>query len=530
MAPFESNIEFTADNWDALDGKEVKECFGVVFNSERNCFFVTLFYRQFRFFLFSYLFRAFCIVVFWVIMFCMLSGKYFSPGTLYFDTMSTILFAGLVGTLGAYVVQVPTIVGVIWAGILWNNAPYVGRLTSGINTDMRQFVSTLGLAIGVLRAGLSLNVIRFKQKFKHYMIFALVPACAEMVVHGVVCHALFHYDSYKIAFAEGFLVSCIAPSVIVPTIIAYQKRGYGVRDGPPMMILCSVAFDTALCIWGIQFLLALEFQRMSTTVLVVLAPVQVLIGMIGGVLLGVVVFLVTFCVLFMEGERLPAVRNDRQLTLRHNVHVRYFSILFMVLIVFCEMAIGRRFNCLGGGAVGVVCTAGTFNFLCVRGGTRDHLRVKADMAQSLTTVWDYFAMPALFGLSGSAVNVHELFDRSFIGSAFALVFIGLGTRFLAALAVPIATRLGLTWKEMLFVGVGWLGKGSIQGALGSTCLQFAADALATATTAEETAWAQQRRRDGTKMKNVAILSVLVACPICSIFLSRLTGKLLRPGT
>ncbi|EPY26901.1 hypothetical protein AGDE_11035 [Angomonas deanei] len=531
VSPFENNASFTGDNWNSLvDGDAVDKWFDIAFDDTRYCFYVTVFKRRFRVFLFSYLLRGFVIFIMWVIMFNMLLGKYFSPGGLYFDTFSTIIFAGLVGTLGAYVVRVPTIVGVIWAGILYNNVPYVGRLTGGINSDMRQFIGMLGLSIGIVRAGLSLNVIRFKQKFKHFICFSCIPASVEMVVHGVCARYIFHYDSWKICFAEGFLVASIAPSVIVPIIISYQRKGYGVRDGPPMMILCSIAIDTALCIWGIQFLLALEFKRMNTALLIVLAPVQILVGIIGGIILGFVVFVVTFFILFMEGERLPAVRNDRKLTIRHSVHIRYISILFMVLIAFCEISIGFRFNCIGGSAIAVVFTAGSFNYFCVRGGTRDHLQVKAEMAQSLTTLWDYIAMPALFGLSGANVNVHQLFDRSFIGQAFALVFIGMGVRSLAAMGTPLMTRLGLNWRELIFCGVGWIGKGSVQGALGSTCYNYAVEARAKATTPEEYAWATQRMADGIKMKNVAILGILVACPICSIFLSRFTGKLLTPGT
>lgn len=530
MQPYEQNASYTADDWDDMTETKVRRWFGVEFDTRRGCFFVTVFKRRVRVFLFSFLFRAFCLFLFWVVMFCLVPKNWFYPGGLYFDTIDTIVFAGIAGTLVARVLTIPSIVGVIWAGILWNNVPYTTRLTKGITLDMRQFIGMFGLTIGLIRAGLSLNVIRFKQKFKHYITFSLLPMSMEMLVHGICCKFIYHYPNYRWAFAEGFLLSSIAPSVVVPVIISFQRRGYGVRDGPSMMMLCSIAVDTAVCVWGIEFLLSLEFHRMSTALLIVLAPIQVLVGLVGGVILGTLVFVATFYILFMEGERLPSVRSDRMLTLRHSVHVRYISIFFMVLVSFSGIAVGKRFSVLGGSAIGVVTIAGTFNYLCVRGGTADHLRVKADMAQTLTTVWDYIAMPSLFGLSGAAVNVHELFSRSFIGQAFGLVFIGMGTRSLFAMLSPLITRLGLSWPEIIFCGIGWIGKGSVQGSLGSLAQTYATAELAAATTSEAKAVALQRIEYGRKMKNTAVLGILVACPICSIFLTRFTDRLLKPNT
>lgn len=531
MLPYESQASFTGDNWDdVLSHEKSTKCFEFAFDKTRYCFYLTIFRRVYRVFIFSFLLRCFCVFLFWVIMFCLVKPNYFYPGGMFFDTLSTILFAGIAGTIAARVLTIPTLIGVIWAGILWNNVPHTGRLTAGITLEMRQFISYFGLSIGLIRVGLSLNVIRFKQKLKHYIVFSILPMAAEAMVHGVCSKAIYRFPNYRWAFAEGFLLSSIAPSVVVPIIIAYQRRGYGVRDGPPMMMLCSIAVDTSICIWAIQFLLALEFQTMSTALLIVLAPVQVIVGLVGGVLLGMAVFAVTFFVLFMEGERLPGVRAGRQMTLRHSVHVRYLSIGFMVLVAFTCMAVGRRFSCVGGAAVGAVTVAGTFNFLCVCGGTRDHLRVKADMAQTLTTVWDYIAMPSLFGLSGAAVNIHELFARDFIGQAFGLVFIGMGVRSLFAMLSPLITRLGLSWQEIVFCGIGWIGKGSVQGAMGGTAQLYAEQELARATTPAEIAVARERVALGIKMKNTAILGILVACPLCSIFLTRFTPNLLKKGT
>ncbi|KAK7200364.1 hypothetical protein NESM_000090400 [Novymonas esmeraldas] len=519
-----------ANDWDDTTEEVVHRWFDLEVDVARCCCYVTLFRRRFCVFIVSYVLRCFCLFLFWVIMFSLIPENWFSPGGLYFDALATIVFSGIVGTAVARLLTIPSPVGVMCAGILWNNVPYTGRLTSGITLSLRQFVAMVGLTIGLIRAGLSLNVIRFKQKFKHYLAFSLLPMLAEALVHGVCCKYIYGYPNYRWALAEGFLLSSVAAGVVVPPLIAYQHKGYGARDGPPMMMLCSVAIDTAVCVWAVQLLLSLEFELASRVQVIVLAPMQLVAGLVGGVLLGALVFAVTFYILFIEGEPLPGRRGGHALTMQHSVHVRYLALSFLVLVSLAGVSVGYRFYCVGGASIGVLAITGTFNYLCLRGGTADHLRMKADMVQTLTTVSSYIAMPALFGLSGASVDVSDLFARDFIGLAFGLVFIGIGARCLCAMAVPHLTGLRLSWSETLFCGLGWIGKGTVQGALGPFAEVFAAFEVLESSTSGEEASAWQRVEWGHKMKNTAVLGILVASPICSIFLSRFTPRLLKPGT
>ncbi|KEG07339.1 mitochondrial sodium/hydrogen exchanger NHA2 [Trypanosoma grayi] len=527
--PFERSRSFTAETWDEVKRMEPSgNCFDVQYDRRRYCFYITVARRRFRFFLWSFLFRLFCLLLMWVFMYCLVSAADSSPGGVYFDTATTILFSGVVGTLVSRLVRVPALVGVVAAGILYNNVPSTGYLTSGVTPTVRLTVGIFGLSVGAVRAGLSLNVPRFKQKFKHYMLFSILPATAEAIVHGFVCKAVFGFPNYAWAMIEGFVVSAIAPSVVVPVLIELQGKGYGTRDGPAMLVLSSIAVDTTVCVWVIQFLLATEFNTMSVGLAIGLAPVQLVVGLGGGVLLGFLLYYIVFGVLFMEGERIVIAEGViTRMTARHAAHVRYMSAGFVLLLSLACVSGGRRVSCLGGGAVAVIALAGTFNLLCERQGTPDHLGAKADMVVMLTKVWDYVAMPGLFGFAGASVNVHEVFSPNFIGRGCGVIFAGMAARFLFAMLTPLISRMGFTWREILFCGLGWLGKGSVQGALGPAALLHALDELSRATTPEEVARAQQRVQYGHTIKNTAVLSMLIACPLCAIFLANFSHLLLK---
>ncbi|KPA79521.1 hypothetical protein ABB37_05344 [Leptomonas pyrrhocoris] len=58
LQPYEQNASYTGDDWDDMTETKVPRWFGVEFDTRRGCFFVTVFRRRVRIFLFSFLFRA----------------------------------------------------------------------------------------------------------------------------------------------------------------------------------------------------------------------------------------------------------------------------------------------------------------------------------------------------------------------------------------------------------------------------------------------------------------------------------------
>ncbi|RNF20138.1 mitochondrial sodium/hydrogen exchanger NHA2 [Trypanosoma conorhini] len=526
--PFERSRSHTADTWDAFKRIGCSDaCCGFEFDRERLSVYVTIARRKYRFFPLSFLLRAIYITLFWALMYT-LSPTPFSPGGLYFDTITTILFAGLVGCLISRFIPVPSLVSIIAAGLLYGNVPRAAYLTSGITMPMRNFVNTLGVAVGVIRAGLSMNVDALRKHLFAYLLFGMLPLLAEALLHGVLCKLAYNYPDYLWALLQGFLVSAAAPGVVAPVLIELQEKGYGTRDGPGMLILTSVSIEASLCVFIIQLLVSLEFKTSSTFFAILLVPLQIVAGALGGILLGGLVFFAAFHVLCMEAERIPLGNGRTQrMTQRHATHVRHLSVLLILLLALAAVSVARVLSCVGGGIFMALVMVVSFNVFCLRGGSSYHVELRGELVQAFTTIWDYVAMPAMFALSGADVALYDIVDRRYFGYTVGIILAGLVVRFILALLTPLMARMGFSWKELLFCGIGFLGKGSLQGPLGAVALAYAYAQLESAKSPKEMAVAQQRVEYARLVRNAAVLSTLIACPICSIFLWNFAAKLLK---
>eukprot|EP00658_Telonema_sp_P-2_P003667 TRINITY_DN11371_c0_g1_i2.p1 TRINITY_DN11371_c0_g1~~TRINITY_DN11371_c0_g1_i2.p1 ORF type:complete len:144 (-),score=27.35 TRINITY_DN11371_c0_g1_i2:167-598(-) len=88
---------------------------------------------------------------------------------------------------------------------------------------------------------------------------------------------------------------------------------------------------------------------------------------------------------------------------------------------------------------------------------------------------------------------------------------------------------GWSWKEIAFLPLVWLGKGSVQAATGGVALETAKILLKNlpdSATVEEIADAERMVEAGRIILNTASLYVLVAAPLCAICITRLGPILL----
>ncbi|KAF8283481.1 hypothetical protein TcBrA4_0056480 [Trypanosoma cruzi] len=526
--PLERRRSYTADNWDELRKiGQTASSYGFEFDRERLCVYITILWRKYRCFPCSFLLRAVYIILFWGAMyFC--SPSAFSHGGLYFDTITTIIFAGVLGSFISRLIFVPSLVCIIAAGILYGNIPRRAYLTSGISMGMISFVNVFGMAVGVIRAGLSMNAQTLKKHLFPYLLFGMLPLLSEALVHGFLCKMVFNYPNFNWAMLQGFIVSSAAPGVMAPALMELQNKGYGTKDGPGMLLLTSIVVEASLCMLVIQLIVALEFNTVNTRFAILAFPSQIIIGVTGGVLFGILVFYAVFYVLFMEGERITLENGIfKCMTMRHAAHVHHRCVVLLLLINLAIISVCRYVSCVGGGIFMSLVLNVTFNTMCMQRGIRDHMEVRSEVLQSFAKLWDYVAMPAMFALAGAGINVHDIFDRRYIVQSVAIIIAGMGARFIFATLTPFLTRMGFSWKELLFCGIGFLGKGSVQGTMGTVALIYANEKLGEAKSPEEIAVAQKELEYASLVRNAAVLSTMIACPICSIFLYHFGEKLLK---
>lgn len=66
----------------------------------------------------------------------------------------------------------------------------------------------------------------------------------------------FKVEDFPVLWAAmlGFVVAAISPAVVVPSLLALQEQGYGVRQGIPTMVVAAAPLDDVLCIAGLKVL------------------------------------------------------------------------------------------------------------------------------------------------------------------------------------------------------------------------------------------------------------------------------------
>lgn len=276
------------------------------------------------------------------------------PGGVVFDPLVTWVVASIVGGSICYFFKIPALVGIIWIAAIWGNLPEKGYLTGGIHKQVRFIASRVGLTVIVSRAGFALNFEEVKKMWKNVAVMALVPLICEAVAHAMMAKALFNLPDYRFAFAQGFVTSGIAPSVLVPALLGLRDEGYG-QGGPVTLMLSSVVFDIVASIWAVTFFADLIFQEKPIALAIALGPIQLIAGLIIGAVLGVLINRIGKSLL---GEAAPVPKADGSIALEYtavhtdSVRTKIFGLYSCVALALVFG--GARSKFPGGGAIAVL--------------------------------------------------------------------------------------------------------------------------------------------------------------------------------
>lgn len=103
------------------------------------------------------------------------------------------------------------------------------------------------------------------------------------------------------AYTLGYLLACVSPSVIVPSLIYMVELGYGRSKGIPIMMVAAGTFEDILAIIVNGIFQKVSFQDVghegenSSIVMVALSILfEVFVGLVVGICLGLVGWLFKF--------------------------------------------------------------------------------------------------------------------------------------------------------------------------------------------------------------------------------------------
>ena len=159
------------------------------------------------------------------------------------------------------------------------------------------------------------------------------------------------------AFMLGFILSAVSPAVVVPSLLRLKEQKYGTKKGIPDLVLAAASFDDVLSISGFGICLGLSLSDGSSLAWDLLrAPVELIVGIVGGMFLGWVGWYVTPGKP-NTGAGTPRTHhrgtapNREEEEMKRDVLVRTALLLLMgCLVVFG----GKKVHLTGAGALAVI--------------------------------------------------------------------------------------------------------------------------------------------------------------------------------
>ncbi|HDZ68935.1 MAG TPA: sodium:proton antiporter [Phycisphaerales bacterium] len=375
--------------------------------------------------------------------------------------------------------RIPGLVGMLFVGVVLG--PYVlGNLNPAllaISADLRK----IALIVILLRAGFELSGKTLARIGKMAALLSCVPAILEAAAVTLLAPRFLGL-TYMESAILGCILAAVSPAVVVPLMINFIERRMGAKKGIPTLVLAASSVDDVFVIVIYSGLIGIYLgQKVSIASKLMAIPVSIILGIIVGLCLG--------WVLYLLFKRFNPRATKRVLTV----------LALSVLLIRAEHGLE---NIVPFAALLAVMSVG---FIILE--KNEHYA--HEISAKLGKIW-VFAEIILFTMVGTQVNVQVAFKTGFAGAAL----IGL-----ALIARSVGTYLcllgsNLTTKERLFVVISYIPKATVQAAIGAAPL--AAMKLAGLNTGP-----------GEVILAVAVLSIILTAPLGAWAISITGNKILQ---
>lgn len=386
--------------------------------------------------------------------------------------------------------NLPPLLGMLFTGFL------VGNIFD-LNLD-KWWTATLrqtALVIILLRAGLELNPHKILRLSGVCFRLSFGPCIVESTTIAITSHFLLGLP-WAWAYLMGFVLAAVSPAVVVSGVLPLAEKGYGVEKGVPTILMAASSVDDILAISGVMICLRLVFDSNSPLIwILVKGPIEALIGVMSGILIGLIQWYVP-----LQREKYERETED----MARESHKERFLLLFMSAI-----AVKYSTNVID------IESAGPLNSLVSAFTSalewRSH-RLLKPIKTYLKVLWIVF-QPLLFGLIGTEVRIEAL-QSSSVGTALVCLTIALVVRCLTAGLMLFGS--GLDINEKLFVALAWTPKATVQAALSPMAL----DIVRARNDMENEARAKL-------VLTIAVLAIMITAPLGAIAIALTGPKLLH---
>lgn len=392
----------------------------------------------------------------------------------------------------------PPLFGMLLAGFALANIPVI-NVAAYIHNEWSSALRSIALAVILVKAGLDLDASALSRMKGACIRLTVIPCFVETATCGVVCHLLLGFP-WAWGFLLGFVLGAVTPAVIVPSLLALQKKGYGVAKGIPSLVIAASSFDDVLAISGFSLILGIVFSDVSSiktddsdvysnltavagtttnetsnyageiAMKIFRGPLE----MIGGILISI-----------LFGVGLWFLPDSKQ---KGVVMIR--SVIVVSIGVFSIGATGY-FGVPGAGALIAIVTP------FVAGKKWND--TKEQISENVGLLWILFE-PVMFGLIGAEIRLDRL-DSSTVGLGIATLVICLIFRTCGTFGAVSCANFDL--REKIFLCLAWLPKATVQAAIGGMALD----------TARKMDASEEVIERAEKVLAISVLSILITAPL-----------------
>ncbi|KAL1458445.1 hypothetical protein WDU94_008599 [Cyamophila willieti] len=430
-----------------------------------NCFSPTLI---------SYLTWVMIVFLFWGLLFCVLNSDAI-PGGPAFNICLLIIVAQIFGKAVEYM-KLPSLLGMLIAGIFMKN---VGLFSvDGVYEEIVILLREIALACILIKAGLGLDAAALLKLSFVVIRLALLPCLAEATGATLASHFLLGFP-WLWGMLLGFILSAVSPAVVVPTLLELKEQGYGNDKSISTLVIAASSVDDIAAISMFGVLLGCLFSEGDLTSKIVQGPLEVLIGVVWGLLMG----LALACFPHREDKYVVTKRS-------------------ILLGGVCTLAVlgSQVIDKAGAGPLGCIITAFMAGVCWKMQGWSNDYNPVADV---FAFIWNMLQI-TLFGLIGTEIDLWKM-DVNVIFAGFFVLLVGLTFRIFACCIALIGAKLSL--KEVLFVNLAWLPKATVQAALAPVALNLVKNSKMEGT--PENTYA-------SSILTIAVLSILITAPLGAI--------------
>jgi len=141
-------------------------------------------------------------------------------------------------------------------GIDYSNPQWcVSKSVNGLTDQWASDIITFGLTIIFMRGGLEMDLDLVKKAGPAALRLTIMPGVTEALMVAIFSMIIFGMK-FALGLSLGFILAAVSPAVVVGAMFDLKKRGYGVKQNIPVLVVAAASMDDVVAISGFAAVVA----------------------------------------------------------------------------------------------------------------------------------------------------------------------------------------------------------------------------------------------------------------------------------